>query len=287
MTLYFPPSTNGLQKTLGAQLDEAAVTVTLNNTTGIQNKAGVFVVDRVDTGGTEKSAAVREYISFTGVSGSTLTGLTRGVGGGGVDQDHAIGAVVEFISDVVQQQGLIDTIVAEHSVAGVHDATKVAMLAGAQTFTGAKTFTTGLLKAVDITSGSGVNTLPTSSQTLVGRTTTDTLTNKRITKRVLSATSYTTDTGTSLNCDNYDMFIVTAQAGDLKFNNPAGTPTEGQTLILSVSSSTTAARALTWDTLYEASTVALPTTTAATTARLTMGFIWRVTPGIWTCVAVA
>jgi len=286
MAIFYPPLTNGLQKTLGAQLDEGTTSaVTLNNTTGIQNKAGVFVVDRIDTGGVEKEAAVREYISFTGVSGSTLTGLTRGVGGGGVDQDHAIGAVVEFISDVVQQQGLIDTIVAEHSVAGVHDATKVAMLAGAQTFTGAKTFTTGLLKAVDITSGSGVNTLPTSSQTLVGRTTTDTLTNKRITKRVLSATSYTTDTGTSLNCDNYDMFIVTAQAGALLFNNPGGTPTDGQTLWLAVTG--TGARALTYGNQFESSAGATLPTTTVTTARIDIGLVWRADTSKWHCVAVA
>ena len=64
MTLYYPPTQNGLQKTLGAQLDEATTSaVTLNNATGIQNKAGVFVVDRIDTGGVEKEAAVREYIS--------------------------------------------------------------------------------------------------------------------------------------------------------------------------------------------------------------------------------
>jgi hypothetical protein len=284
MTLYYPPNTNGLQKTLGAQLDEGEVTsVTLNNATGIQNKAGVFVVDRIDSGGTEKSAAVREYISFTGVSGSTLTGLTRGLGGGGVDQDHATGAVVEFISDVVQQQGLIDTIVAEHSVAGVHDATKVLMIAGAQTATGAKTFTTGLLKAVDITSGAGVNTLPTSSQTLVGRTTTDTLTNKRITKRVLSATSYTTNTGTSLNSDNYDMFIVTAQAGDLLFNNPGGTPTDGQTLWLAVTG--TGARALTYGDQYESSAGATLPTTTVTTARIDIGLVWRADTSKWHCVA--
>jgi len=35
---------------------------------------------------------------------------------------------------------------AEHGADGTHDSTKVAMLAGAQTFTGAKTFGSGLLK---------------------------------------------------------------------------------------------------------------------------------------------
>lgn len=100
--------------------------------------------------------------------------------------------------------------------------------------------------------------------------------------RVLSAASYTTDTGTSLNCDTLDQFIVTAQAGALKFNNPTGTPTDGRKLLIAVTG--TAARALTWDTQFEASTVALPTTTV-TTARLNMGFIWRADTSKWVCIA--
>lgn len=113
---------------------------------------------------------------------------------------------------------------------------------------------------------------------------TNTLTNKRITKRVVSATSYTTDTGSSLNADTTDVFIVTAQAGALKFNNPSGTPTDGQTLWIAVTG--TAARALTWDTAFEASTVALPTTTV-TTARLDIGFVWNVATSKWRCIAAA
>ncbi len=122
---------------------------------------------------------------------------------------------------------------------------------------------------------------------VVGLAATQTLTNKRITPRVLSAASYTTDTGSSINGDTQDMFIVTAQTGALKFNNPSGTPTDGQKLIISVASSTTAARALTWDTAYGATTQALPTTTAATTATLTIGFIWSTSKSLWQCVAVA
>jgi hypothetical protein len=114
---------------------------------------------------------------------------------------------------------------------------------------------------------------------------TQTLTNKRITPRVLSAASYTTDTGTSLNCDNLDIFIVTAQAGALKFNNPTGTPTDGQKLWIAVTG--TAARALTYDTQFEASAgSALPTTTV-TTARLDIGFVWRADTSKWHCVASA
>ena len=132
-----------------------------------------------------------------------------------------------------------------------------------------------------------VMTIPDANTTLVGEATTQTLTNKRITPRIGGGTTYTTDTGTSIASDTQDMFIVTAQAGDLLFNNPSGTPTDGQKLIISVASSTTAARALTWGNAYGATTVALPTTTAATTATLTIGFIWSASKSLWQCVAVA
>lgn len=109
----------------------------------------------------------------------------------------------------------------------------------------------------------------------------------RVTPRIVTATSYTTDTGSSLNADTTDMFVVTAQAGDLLFNNPSGTHTDGQKLIITVASSTTTARALTWGNAFGATTVALPTTTTATTATLSIGFIWSTSKSLWQCVAVA
>ena len=129
------------------------------------------------------------------------------------------------------------------------------------------------------------NVVKTAVEAKASLTGTETLTNKRITPRVISATSYTTDTGTSLNADNCDVFRVTAQAGALLFNAPGGTPTDGQKLIISVASSTTTARALTWNAIFEASTTALPTTTAATTAQLNIGFIYSTPRTKWVCVA--
>jgi len=120
--LYFPPTQNGLQKTLDAQLNVGVTSqMTLNNTTGVQNKPGVVVIDRIDTSGAEKSSAVREYVSYTGVSGNNLTGLTRGLGGS-TDQDHAIGAIVEFIPDVTVFQAINDVITTEHNTDGTHKA---------------------------------------------------------------------------------------------------------------------------------------------------------------------
>ena len=144
--------------------------------------------------------------------------------------------------------------------------------------------------AIPTWSGTGGDTLNTGGLTapsgaIVGISDTQTLTNKRVTPRILSAANYTTDTGASLSCDTQDMFIVTAQAGALKFNNPAGTPTDGQKLWIAVTG--TAARALTWDTQFEASNlVALPTTTV-TTKRLDIGFVWRGATSMWHCIAVA
>ncbi len=108
MALYYPTETNAVQKTLDAALLAGATTaVTLNNVTNIQNKPGVFVVDRVDANGTA-TPSKREYVAYTAVSGSTLTGLTRNADGSGSDQDHSVGAIVEFVSDVLQQQKIIN-----------------------------------------------------------------------------------------------------------------------------------------------------------------------------------
>lgn len=138
MTIFQPPSVNAVQKTLDAQLlSGVTASMTLNNVTGIQNKAGVCVIDAVDANG-NATPAKREYVSFTGVSGSTLTGLTRNADGGGTDQDHAVGAIVQFTPDVLQQQGLIDSYQTQHNDDGTHKSALVTTLkaTGAEINTG-------------------------------------------------------------------------------------------------------------------------------------------------------
>ncbi len=117
-------------------------------------------------------------------------------------------------------------------------------------------------------------TVPTISST-------NTLTNKRITKRTGTTTSSATPT---INTDNVDFYSLTAQAVDITSftTNLSGTPTDGQTLWIAITG--TAARAITWGSSFEASTVALPTTTV-TTNRLDVGFIWNTATSKWRCVA--
>ena len=113
---------------------------------------------------------------------------------------------------------------------------------------------------------------------------TNTLTNKRITKRTGTTTSSATPT---INTDNVDFYSLTAQTVDITSftTNLSGTPTEGQTLWIAITG--TAARAITWGSSFSSSgTVTLPTTTVSTT-RLDVGFIWNSVSSKWMCIAVA
>lgn len=120
------------------------------------------------------------------------------------------------------------------------------------------------------------------SVVLVGGT--QTLTAKRITKR----TGTTTSSGTpTINTDTVDFYSITAQSAAITSftTNLSGTPTEAQTLWIAITDNGTA-RAITWGASFEASTVALPTTTVIST-RLDVGFVWNTVTSKWRCVAVA
>jgi hypothetical protein len=121
----------------------------------------------------------------------------------------------------------------------------------------------------------GGTALPTS-------TSTTTLTNKRITKRVGTTTSSATPT---INTDNVDYFSITALAVDITSmtTNLSGTPTDAQSLWISIVG--TATRSITWGASFESSdAVQLPTTTNGT-ERLDVAFIWNAVTSKWRCVA--
>lgn len=92
-TIFLAPSVNFLEKTLNGTINDTTDTVTLNNTTSVK-VPGYAVINRVNSAGTATPNA-REVISFTGISGSDLTGVTRGADGS-TARTHNDGAIVEF-----------------------------------------------------------------------------------------------------------------------------------------------------------------------------------------------
>jgi hypothetical protein len=235
-------------------------TITPNSVSGLPTDTELILTfDYHKSDGSLQDASKIERIRGQ-ITGGNFVISERGVDGT-TDQAHT-SPVVEMIWNAKDWNDFIDWALVSHNQTGYLKGSAVVA-----SNISASAVTTGNLNFIPVTT-----------------TGSETLTNKRINKRILSATSYTTDTGTSLNCDTQDWFIVTAQAGDLKFNNPSGTPVDGQMLGIAVTG--TAARALTWDTQFEASTTALPTTTV-TTARLNMVFAWRADTSKWVCLAAA
>lgn len=156
--LRYPTTANFIQKTLGAQLlAGATAAATLNNVTSIQNKPGVMIIDRVDANNVE-TPTKREVIQYTATSGSTVTTLTRNADASGTDQDHAVGAIVEFGPDILWAQSVIDGLTQVIAPAtGLLDTTKVVDLTTAQTLTNkiltAPSITTPTMTSPSVTSG--------------------------------------------------------------------------------------------------------------------------------------
>lgn len=125
-------------------------------------------------------------------------------------------------------------------------------------------------------------TFPSANDIIVGRTSTDTLTNKRITKRVTTEASNATP---SINSDNFDIYRATALAANITSITVTWTPTDGQMLLLSFLDNGTP-RTLTPGASFENSTVSFPSTTVAST-RLDVLCIWNTATSKWRVLATA
>jgi len=90
--IYMAPTANFVSKTLNGTITDTQTTITLNSTTNLQ-APGAIVIDRVDSAGALTPNA-REVIAYTGISGSDLTGCTRGFDNS-TARTHADSAIVE------------------------------------------------------------------------------------------------------------------------------------------------------------------------------------------------
>lgn len=112
---------------------------------------------------------------------------------------------------------------------------------------------------------------------------TNTLTNKRITRR-LTTTNAPGATPTT-NTDNVDIMNFTGLNAAITSmtTNLSGTPSDGDKIEFRFTDNGTA-RAITWGSSFQATTVALPTTTVISTM-LRVGFEWNATASKWDCIA--
>lgn len=125
-------------------------------------------------------------------------------------------------------------------------------------------------------------TFPDANTTVAGLTTTQTLTNKRVTPRVNGTT---TDTTITPNGDTTDQYNVTSLGSAAIIATPSGTPTNGQKLIIRIKDNGIS-RSLTWSSIYRQIGNVLP---AATTAGKTIyvGCVYNTEAGYWDVVAIA
>lgn len=119
------------------------------------------------------------------------------------------------------------------------------------------------------------------SGAIVGTTDTQTLTNKRVTKRTNTITSSATPTP---NADTTDIFTITALAAGATIAAPTGTPTNGQTLIIRIRDNATP-QTLAFNAIYRFSTDLAAPVTTVTSKTLYLGFIWNSTDSKWDCIA--
>lgn len=99
-------------------------------------------------------------------------------------------------------------------------------------------------------------------------------------------TTATTDTTPNPTGDaKVNEYYLTALDDDAEFAAPSGTPANGNKLIIRVLDDGTG-RALTWNAIYRAAGVDLPTTTTASKT-LYVGFIYNSAASKWDCVATS
>lgn len=236
----------------------------------------------VSNSGTPTSGQVAEWTSATVVQGVAVTGTGSYVKATSPTLVTPLlgtptSGVLTSCTGLPMTTGVTGILAGTNGGTGVNNSTRTLTYAGNVTWTGAFNMTFAV-------PGAYTYTLPGATDTILGRVSTDTVTNKRISLRTGTTASSATPT---INTDNTDLYSITAQSAAITSftTNLTGTPVLGDGLIIEITDNGTA-RAITWGASFEASTVALPTTTVIST-KLTVCFMWNTTTSKWRCVGVA
>lgn len=114
---------------------------------------------------------------------------------------------------------------------------------------------------------------------------TNTLTNKRVTRRLVTVNAPGATPTTNSDNDDIASFTGLNTAITSMTTNLSGTPSDGDLLEFRFLDDGTA-RGITWGTSFASTTVTLPTTTVISTT-LRVGFEWLASASKWQCIAVA
>jgi hypothetical protein len=227
-----------------------------------------------DAGGTLGTTAIT-FVQFSGVgsytagTGLTLTGTQFSITNAGTAGTYGSASAVPVF--VTNAQGQV-TSVTNTTIAITGSAVSGNIAGNAANVTGTVAIANG---------GTGQTTLAAAS--IATYTGTETLSNKRIQDRVVAIADATSIT---INSDTTDMATQanTQATGTLTINAPTGTPTDGQKLMLRISS--TSVQTFAFNAAFDASTdLALPTVSSSGGKYDYIGFIWNSGMSKWNLVA--
>jgi len=252
---------------------DTSITITSDTNFAAKSGEGMILID--------ESQATEEIAYSASKSGAVLSVplANRGLEGGSA-QGHAINATVKGVLTAGMYNDLVDSLSnVVNATTGALDTTKVVDLTTAQTLTNKRLTSPKINENVAVTSTATELNLLTGVTALLTASGTTTLTNKRITPRVVTATD---DASAVIDSDITDQYQLTAVANDTVFT-VTGTPTAGQKLIIRVKDAGVA-KALTF-TGFTAIGCTIPTTTTANKTTY-VGAIHNATTPTWDVVAV-
>jgi hypothetical protein len=263
--LYKTAAANAFNTTLNGNISAGDTTITLTSTTNLQFP-GVLTFDRQDVNGND-TPTLREYVSFTGISGNQITGVTRGLGGS-TAQSHLSNAKVEETFSVDHWNDLRTALLNLLTTAGALDTTKVVDLTSAQALSN-KTLTS-----------------PTLSGTVAGAATfsgTQTFSQVLTTSNAITATSNAATVPITSKINT----VTNNSAATLTITMTTTSAIDGQVSIVRILDASAVAQTITWVNTENSNTSAPTTSNGSTTLPLTVGFMYNAATSKWRCVASA